>query len=79
MDFSGLVFPGYRLCLVIQDPTWPRESRFVMLLGVAALLLVLWALGFFAVHIGGGFIHVLIVIAVVVLILHFVRGRGAKV
>ena len=45
------------------------------------MLLVLWALRFFAVHIGGGFIHILIVIviAVVVLILHFVRGRGARV
>jgi hypothetical protein len=50
-----------------------------MLLGVAALLLVLWALGFFAVHVGGAFIHLLIGIAVVVVILHFVRGRGASV
>jgi Family of unknown function (DUF5670) len=50
-----------------------------MLLAVAAVLLVLWALGFFAVHIGGAFIHILIVIAVIVVILHFVRGRGARV
>ncbi len=50
-----------------------------MLLGIAALLLVLWALGFFAVHIGGAFIHVLIAIALIVVILHFVRGRGASV
>jgi hypothetical protein len=50
-----------------------------MLLTVAAVLLVLWALGFFAVHVGGAFIHILIAIAVVVVILHFVRGRGASV
>ena len=50
-----------------------------MLLIVAAILLVLWALGFFAVHVGGALIHVLIAIAVVVVILHFVRGRSAGV
>ena len=50
-----------------------------MLLAVAAVLLVLWALGFFAVHIGGALIHILIAIAVIVIILHFVRGRGARV
>ena len=49
-----------------------------MLLAVAAVLLVLWLLGFLAFHLGA-FIHILIVIAIVVLILHFVRGRGARV
>lgn len=49
-----------------------------MLLAVAAVLLVLWALGFFAVHLGG-FIHIVIVLAVIALIVHFVRGRGARV
>ena len=48
-----------------------------MLLAVAAVLFVLWLLGFLVVHIGGAFIHILIVIAVVVIILHFVRGRSA--
>lgn len=49
-----------------------------MLLAVAAILLVLWLLGFLAFHLGA-FIHILIVIAVVVLVLHFVRGRRARV
>lgn len=49
-----------------------------MLLAVAALLLVLWLLGFLAFHLGA-FIHILIVVAVVVLVLHFVRGRRAGV
>jgi hypothetical protein len=47
-----------------------------MLLAVAAVLFVLWLLGFFVVHIGGAVIHILIAIAVVVIILHFVRGRS---
>lgn len=49
-----------------------------MLLAIAAVLLVLWLLGFLAFHLGT-FIHILIVIAIVVLVLHFVRGRGARV
>jgi uncharacterized protein DUF5670 len=49
-----------------------------MLFAIAAVLLVLWLLGFLAFHLGT-FIHILIVAAVVVLVLHFVRGRRARV
>ncbi|MDB5705110.1 MAG: family rane protein [Sphingomonas bacterium] len=42
---------------------------------IAAVLVVLWLLGFFAFHVAGGLIHVLLVIAVVMIILHFVTGR----
>jgi hypothetical protein len=46
-----------------------------MLLGLAALLVVLWVLGFFVFHIAGGLIHLLIVIAIVVVIFNFISGR----
>ena len=46
-----------------------------MLLGLAALLLVLWVLGFFVFHVAGGLIHLLIVIAIVVVIYNFITGR----
>ncbi|MEN3267552.1 lmo0937 family membrane protein [Pseudonocardia sp.] len=49
-----------------------------MLLTIAAVLLVLWLLGFFVLHVGTA-IHALIVIAVIVAIVHVVRGRGARV
>ena len=48
-----------------------------MLLTIAIILLILWALGFFALHVGGGLIHLLLVIAVIVIIVNFVRGRSA--
>ena len=48
-----------------------------MLLTIAIILLILWALGFFAVHIGGGLIHLLLVVAIIVLIWNFVAGRRA--
>ena len=48
-----------------------------MLLGLALLLLVAWILGFVVFHVAGGLIHLLIVIAVISAIVHFVRG-GAR-
>jgi hypothetical protein len=46
-----------------------------MLLTIAIIILILWALGFFALHVGGGLIHLLLVIGVIVLIWNFVAGR----
>ncbi len=40
------------------------------------VLLIVWLLAWAAFHVAGGFIHILIVIAVISLIIHFVRGRG---
>ena len=48
-----------------------------MLLTIALILFVLWALGFFAFHVAGGLIHLLLVIGVIVLIWNFVAGRRA--
>jgi hypothetical protein len=48
-----------------------------MLWTIVVILLVLWALGFFALHVGGGLIHLLLVIAVIVIIVNLVRGRSA--
>jgi Family of unknown function (DUF5670) len=42
---------------------------------IAAVLVVLWLLGFFAFHITAGAIHIVLVIAVILLVLHFVTGR----
>jgi len=46
-----------------------------MLWTIALILLVLWALGFFAFHVAGGLIHLLLVIAVVVFIVQLIQGR----
>jgi hypothetical protein len=46
-----------------------------MLGTIAAILVVLWLLGFFAFHVAGGLIHLLLVIALVMVVLHFVTGR----
>jgi hypothetical protein len=48
-----------------------------MLLTIAIILFILWALGFFALHVGGALIHLLLVVAVIVIIWNFVTGRRA--
>ena len=46
-----------------------------MLWTIIVILLVLWALGFLAFHVGGALIHLLLVIAAVVLVYRLVTGR----
>ena len=46
-----------------------------MLATIAIILIVLWLLGFFVIHAGGALIHILLIIGIVVLVLHFIRGR----
>ena len=47
------------------------------MIAIAIVLLVLWALGFFAFHIAGGLIHILLIAALVVFVVNLVRGRKA--
>ena len=41
------------------------------------VLLVMWVVGFAAFHVAGGFIHLLLLIALISLVVHFVSGRRA--
>lgn len=47
-----------------------------MLYTIAVVLLILWLLGFVSAYTMGGFIHVLLVIAVVVILVRVVQGRS---
>ncbi|MGE5844591.1 MAG: lmo0937 family membrane protein [Syntrophaceae bacterium] len=46
-----------------------------MLWTIAVILLVLWALGLVTSYTMGGFIHVLLVIAIVVVLINVIQGR----
>ena len=48
----------------------------VMLWTIFVILLILWLLGF-TLHVGGGLIHLILVIAVIVLIYNLITGRRA--
>ncbi len=79
--------PGDTLCSSLPPPVPPRLCRstaalrplveVVVLLIVAAALAVVWLLGVVAFHITAFAIHLLLIIAVIVVIAHFVtRGRA---
>jgi hypothetical protein len=46
-----------------------------MLWTVAVILLVLWALGLVSSYTMGGFIHILLVLALIVLVIRLIQGR----
>ena len=49
-----------------------------MLWVVLMLILVLWLIGVMA-DVAGGLIHLLLVVALVILIINLIRGRGATI
>jgi hypothetical protein len=60
------------LHLVDEKSDGGPMSLFMILFVV---LLVAWVLGLGVFHVAGGFIHILLILAAISLILHFVRGR----
>jgi hypothetical protein len=46
-----------------------------MLWTIAVILIVLWLLGLVSSYTLGGFIHILLIIALVVIVLGFIQGR----
>ncbi|MEJ7759750.1 MAG: lmo0937 family membrane protein [Gemmatimonadaceae bacterium] len=46
-----------------------------MLWTIAVILLILWVLGAFIMPIGGGLIHLLLVIAIIVVVYRLITGR----
>ena len=58
---------------------WPeskRRRRHTVLWTIFVILLILWLLGLVSGYTIGGFIHILLVIAVVVLIIRLIQGRA---
>ena len=63
--------------LRVNQPVYPAEceGRIIMLYTIAVVLIVLWLLGLVSSYTMGGFIHILLVIAVIVVLLNFIQGR----
>jgi hypothetical protein len=47
-----------------------------MLYTIAVILLILWVLGLVTSYTIGGFIHILLVIAIVMILIRIISGRG---
>ena len=52
-----------------------RPSKRLMLWTIFVILLVLWLLGVVSSYTVGGFIHILLVLALVVLVINLINGR----
>ena len=50
-----------------------------MLTTIAIILLALWLLGFIGFHIVSGFIHILLVVAVILFLIRIIQGRNPVV
>jgi hypothetical protein len=64
--------PRATQCLV-----WPSERRKPMLWTIFVILLIMWMLGMVSSYTLGGFIHLLLVFALIVLVYELVTGRRA--
>jgi hypothetical protein len=62
------------LALGVSSLKPEKASDNKMLYKIAVILLVLWLFGFMA-HVGGGLIHLLLVVAVIVVVYRLVTGR----
>jgi hypothetical protein len=56
-----------------------RKKEFDMLWTIFVVLLVLWLLGLVSSYTLGGFIHILLVLALVVLVINLLSGRRSAV
>jgi Family of unknown function (DUF5670) len=61
---------------MIPGTGMPKSKRgTLMLWTIAIVLIVLWAIGLISAYTMGGFIHVLLVLAVIFIILQVIQGR----
>jgi uncharacterized membrane protein len=70
----------YRRVSLENTPVCGRRLRITkkvpaMLYTVAVVLLILWVLGLVSSYTLGGFIHILLVIAVIMILLNLINGR----
>jgi hypothetical protein len=64
-----------RLAHDVVSDAWLSERTRTMLYTLAVILLILWAVGLVSSYTVGGFIHILLVVAVVLVIIRVIQGR----
>jgi NADH:ubiquinone oxidoreductase subunit 3 (subunit A) len=52
-----------------------QDMRYILLV-LAFIFFIIWVVSWLAFHVAGGLIHLLLVIAVILFIVHLVRGRS---
>jgi Family of unknown function (DUF5670) len=54
--------------------SWDEDE--IMLFAIAVVFLILWGMGFLAFHVTTGFIHLLLLAAVIAVVFQLVSGRS---
>jgi hypothetical protein len=82
---SGASFPASELCVIPNESDRPRRARplrwhagkegSIMLETLAVVLLLLWAVGLVTSYTLSGFVHILLVAAIVVVLVRVIQGR----
>lgn len=52
-----------------------KERKLAMLFTIAVILVILWLLGLVTSYTMGGFIHILLVVAIIVILVRVINGR----
>jgi len=78
--YSSALYDDSLMCLDARRRHHPCEDELFrpggsVLALIGLVLLVMWLLGFVAFHVTSGVIHVLLVLALISIIVHFLRGR----
>lgn len=47
-----------------------------MLWTIAVIMIILWLLGLVSSYTMGGFIHILVVVAIIIVVINIIQGRG---
>jgi len=55
-----------------------RKRKNDMLYTIAVILIILWLLGLVTSYTLGGFIHILLVVAIIVILVRLITGRGTR-
>jgi hypothetical protein len=53
-----------------------NHEDIIMLYTIAVILIILWLLGLVTSYTVGGFIHILLVVAVIMILVRLISGRG---
>ena len=76
-----LVLGESALCATLETSQFRAQMQGdeIMLGLIAAVLIICWLLGLFAFHVSAGLFHVVLVVGLILLIMHFVTGRRASI
>jgi hypothetical protein len=66
--------PRWLGCVRVYLTKRQPKGEIIMLYTIVVVLVILWLLGFIT-HVAGGFIHLLLVVALVILIFNLISGR----